>query len=75
MNTTTITYDSDVLDPKKFGFQRNVATALISEIFTDIADAEEINPELILDMMGLIGVEFSIGDKASLEFIGAPYGE
>jgi DNA-binding XRE family transcriptional regulator len=73
MDTTTITYDSKVLDPKKSGFQRKVASALISEIFRDIADIEEITPELILDMMGVIGVEFSIGDKAFLEFIGASY--
>jgi hypothetical protein len=70
MSKTTITYDSKVLDPKEFGFQLKVASALVSEILSDVEDAEEITPELILDMMGVIGVEFSIGDKASLEFIG-----
>jgi hypothetical protein len=75
MGTTTITYDSKVLDPKESGFQRDVAEALISEIFSDVADAEEITPELILDIMGVIGVEFSVGDKAFLEFIGASHSE
>ena len=49
--------------------QREIAQSLIEEINGDIVDLSELNTEFLLDMMGVIGVEFTSSDKASLEFV------
>jgi hypothetical protein len=51
--------------------QWETAESVIEEIKRDIASLDELSPALLLDMMGVIGVEFSVGDKASQAFIGA----
>jgi hypothetical protein len=40
-------------------------------MLSDIEELDELTPALLLDMMGVIGVEFAVGDKASQAFIGA----
>jgi hypothetical protein len=51
--------------------QWETAEAVIAEMKQDIDSIDELSPALLLDMMGVIGVEFAVGDKASQAFIGA----
>jgi hypothetical protein len=49
--------------------QHEIAEAVITEMNKDIEDLTEVTPDFLLDMMGVLGVEFSVGEKASLAFI------
>jgi hypothetical protein len=51
--------------------QWETAEAVIAEMLSDIEELNELTPALLLDMMGVIGVEFAVGNKASQAFIGA----
>ena len=50
-------------------FQYNAATDLIREIRSDIDTLDELDPQFILDMLGVLGLEFKIGEAASIAFI------
>jgi hypothetical protein len=49
--------------------QHTIARGLIREINSDIEDLEELTPEFLLDMMGVLGVSFTESDDASIAFI------
>ena len=52
--------------------QYEMANAVISELLSgDIEELEELTVDFLLDMMGVCGVEFAVGEKASLAFINA----
>jgi len=51
--------------------QYEMAEAVISEVKKDISDISELTADLLLDMMGVCGIELAVGDKASLAFINA----
>ncbi len=51
--------------------QWETAEAIIAEMLCDIEDLDELTSALLLDMMGVVGVEFAVGNKASQAFIGA----
>ena len=51
--------------------QYEMANAIIEEVNKDIAELEELTADFLLDMMGVCGIEFAVGDKASLAFINA----
>lgn len=49
--------------------QHEIASRLIAEIRQDIEDLEELDADFLLDMMGVIGVSFTVSDDASVAFI------
>ena len=51
--------------------QWEIAEVVITEVKKDIDSIEDLSPALLLDMMGVVGVEFAVGEGASLAFIGA----
>ena len=51
--------------------QYEMAEAVISEMKKDIEELEELTADFLLDMMGVCGMEFAVGEKASLAFINA----
>lgn len=53
--------------------QNEQAQNLIDEINKDIAELEELTPEFLLDMMGVLGLEFSQGNAASEAFVFSHY--
>lgn len=65
-----IEYNGKVLRQESPKFQEQVAIALVREMRQD-AEIGEIDASFILDMMGVLGVEFAVGDKASIAFFGA----
>ena len=49
--------------------QYDMASKLIAEINLNIEDLEELTPDFLLDMMGVLGVSFVEGDDASIAFV------
>lgn len=50
-------------------FQIETAKSLIEEINSDIDELDELDYVFLLDMMGVLGIEFAVGTKASESFI------
>ena len=50
-------------------FQYKAASDLILEIRSDIDTLDELDPQFILDMLGVLGLEFKVGEAASIAFI------
>ena len=55
--------------PEELQFQYNAASDLIHEIRSDIDTLDELDPQFILDMLGVLGLEFKVGEAASIAFI------
>lgn len=59
----------DFITPEKYP-NYIFAERLIEEINSDIDSLSELDPLLILDLMGIIGIEFAVGNAASDEYLG-----
>lgn len=49
--------------------QYQMAEDLVEEIMKEIDRLKELSPALVLDMMGILGIEFTVGDEASRAFL------
>ena len=49
--------------------QYDMASKLIAEINLNIEDLEELTPDFLLDMMGVLSFSFTEGDDASIAFV------
>lgn len=49
-------------------YQYNTAAALINEIKADISRLSDLDPLFILDLMGILGIQFAEGTDASKEY-------
>jgi len=47
----------------------HIANDLIKEIKKDISTLQELDPLFLLDMMGVLGIQFIQGNDSSTEFI------
>lgn len=47
----------------------HIANQLIKEIKSDISNLKELDPLFLLDMMGILGIQFVQGNESSTEYI------
>mgnify|MGYP006268297901 CR=1 FL=1 len=59
---------TSTLDQKEFP-NYYIADQLIKEIKSDISTLEDLDPLFLLDMMGVLGIQFVEGNNSSNEYI------